>query len=144
MELPFRRVDGGELPLPAYATERSSGLDLRAAEDYLIQPGARVAVRTGFSLAVPPGCEGQVRMRSGVARDHGLIIPNSPGTIDEDFRGELLVLLMNLGTEPFSLQRGFRFAQLVIQRVERVRPIEVSELPPTARGEGGFGHTGVA
>ena len=141
-ELPFRRLAENELPLPQYATELSSGMDLRAAEDYTIAPGGRVAVRTGLQLAIPRDCEGQVRMRSGLALRHGLIVPNAPGTIDSDFRGELKVLVMNLGSETVELARGERIAQLVISPVVRVTPVEVGELPPTARGAGGFGHTG--
>jgi dUTP pyrophosphatase len=143
VDLPVRRLPGNDLPLPAYATEHASGLDLRAAEDHDIPPGTRVAVGTGFSLAIPAGWEGQVRMRSGLALRHGLIVPNAPGTIDADYRGELKVIVMNLGPETFRVRRGDRIAQLVVQRVERARPLEVEDLPGSARGEGGFGHTGV-
>jgi dUTP pyrophosphatase len=143
VDLPVRRLPGNDLPLPAYATEQASGLDLRAAEDHDVDPGARVAVGTGFSLAIPAGWEGQVRMRSGLALRHGLIVPNAPGTIDADYRGELKVVVMNLGPETFRVRRGDRIAQLVLQRVERARPLEVEDLPGSARGEGGFGHTGV-
>lgn len=143
MDLLLRRLPGNDLPLPAYATEDASGMDLRAAEDVEIAPGGCIAVPTGLSLAIPEGCEGQVRMRSGLALRHQLIVPNSPGTIDRGFRGELKVIVMNLGPEVFRIARGTRFAQLVISPVVRVRPVEVTELPPSPRGEGGFGHTGV-
>ncbi|MBA2565900.1 MAG: dUTP diphosphatase [Gemmatimonadetes bacterium] len=142
-ELPFRRLPGNDLPLPAYAHRGDSGLDLHAAEDLEIQPGARAAVATGFALAIPDGYEGQVRMRSGLALRHGLAVPNAPGTIDSPFRGELKVIVVNLGEEPVRIERGMRFAQLVIAPVARVRPREVAELPPSERGEGGFGHTGL-
>jgi dUTP pyrophosphatase len=142
-EIPFRRLPGNDLPLPAYATEHASGLDLRAAEEVTLAPGERFAVGTGFALAIPEGYEGQVRMRSGLALRHGLVVPNAPGTIDADFRGELKVIVMNLGPEAYTVRRGDRIAQLVLQRVERARPLEAPELPYTARGEGGFGHTGV-
>ncbi len=143
MDLPFRRLPGNDLPLPSYAREHDSGFDLRSSQEYEIAPGETVAVATGFALAIPPGYEGQVRMRSGLALDHKLIVPNSPGTIDAGFRGELKVIVMNLGTAPFRVERGHRIAQLVVTRVEHVRPVEVDELPATERGEGGFGHTGI-
>jgi dUTP pyrophosphatase len=143
VDLPVRRLPGNDLPLPAYATDHASGLDLRSAEDHELAPGARVAVATGFSLAIPAGWEGQVRMRSGLALRHGLVVPNAPGTIDADYRGELKVIVMNLGQETYRIRRGDRIAQLVLQRVERARPREVEELPGSGRGEGGFGHTGV-
>jgi dUTP pyrophosphatase len=143
VDLPVRRLPGNDLPLPEYATEHASGLDLRAAAEHAIAPGERVAVGTGFSLAIPDGWEGQVRMRSGLALRHGLVVPNAPGTIDADYRGELKVIVMNLGSETYRVRRGDRIAQLVLQRVERARLREVEELPGTGRGEGGFGHTGV-
>jgi dUTP diphosphatase len=143
MELPFRRLPGNDLPLPSYATLHASGMDLRASQDHAISPGERVAVGTGFELAIPEGYEGQVRMRSGLALKHGLVVPNSPGTIDSDYRAELKVIIMNLGAETFHISRGDRVAQLVITPVQRISPIEVTELSETARGEGGFGHTGV-
>jgi dUTP pyrophosphatase len=118
-------------------------MDLRAAEDVTLAPGQRHAVATGFAIAIPDGCEGQVRMRSGLALRHGLVVPNAPGTIDADFRGELKVIVMNLSAEPYAIRRGDRIAQLVIHRVERVNPVESPDLPQTSRGEGGFGHTGV-
>ncbi len=139
------RMPGAEdLPLPAYATPASAGLDLAAAVDgeVVIEPGARTVVPTGFRIAVPVGYEGQVRPRSGLALRHGLLLPNAPGTIDADYRGELRVVLMNAGREPVTLRRGDRVAQLVVAPVARVRWHEVAQLDATERGEGGFGSTG--
>jgi dUTP diphosphatase len=143
LDIRIRRLPGNDLPLPEYATPLASGMDLRAAEDVTLEPGRRVAVPTGFALAIPEGYEGQVRMRSGLALRHGLVVPNSPGTIDHCFAGELKVIVMNLGDEPFRISRGDRIAQLVIQPVVQARWTEVEALPPSERGEGGFGHTGV-
>src|SRR5438445_4531565 len=128
---------GEPLPLPAYATEGSAGLDLRADVPVSLAPGERALVPTGLAIAIPPGYEGQVRPRSGLALRDGLTCLNSPGTIDADFRGELGVILANLGQKPVSLERGHRIAQLVIAPVERVELVESAELPPTARGSGG-------
>ena len=135
---------GEGLELPAYATEGSAGLDLRAAvEDVLvIAPGERVLVPTGLRVAIPPGFEGQVRARSGIALRHGVGLPNAPGTIDSDYRGELKVILVNLGAEPIRLERGTRVAQLVVAPVTRVRVVAVEALDATERGAGGFGSTG--
>ena len=134
------------LPLPAYATSGAAGLDLLAAitEDTVIQPGARVLVPTGLAIALPPGYELQVRPRSGLALKNGIVLPNSPGTVDEDYRGELLVIVMNAGSEPFTVTRGMRIAQGILAPVVRIAWEEVVELPETARGAGGFGSTGVA
>ncbi len=134
----------GDLPLPEPATSGSAGADLRAAvdEEVVLAPGERALVPTGFSVEIPPGWEGQVRPRSGLAARFGLTLLNSPGTIDSDYRGEVRVLLVNLGTEPFVVQRGERIAQLVIAPAPRVRFVETGELPPSGRGEGGFGSTG--
>jgi dUTP pyrophosphatase len=118
-------------------------MDLRAAEDVTLAPGARAAVPTGFAVAIPEGYEGQVRMRSGLALRHGLVVPNSPGTIDHGFSGELKVIVMNLGEEPFRIARGDRIAQLIVQPVVQARWLEVEALPASERGEGGFGHTGL-
>lgn len=136
---------GRGLPLPAYATEGSAGLDLRAAvkEPLVIEPGDRVLVPTGLKVAIPPGYEGQVRARSGIAFRHGVGLPNAPGTIDSDYRGELKVLLTNWGREPFTVQRGDRVAQLVIAPVARAEVVTVEALDETARRDGGFGHTGI-
>jgi dUTP pyrophosphatase len=134
------------LPLPAYATAGAAGLDLVAAipegAPMTLAPGARTLVPTGLVLQLPPGHEGQVRPRSGLALRHGLTVLNSPGTIDEDYRGEVCVLLVNLGTEPVELSRGMRIAQLVIAPVVRARLLEADDLAATARGGGGFGSTG--
>jgi dUTP pyrophosphatase len=143
LEIQIRRLPGNDLPLPAYATPLASGMDLRAAEDVILEPGARAAVPTGFAVAIPEGYEGQVRMRSGLALRHGLVVPNSPGTIDHGFAGELKVIVMNLGAEAFRISRGDRIAQLVVQPVVHARWLEVEALPRSERGEGGFGHTGV-
>lgn len=135
---------GRGLPLPRYETEGAAGLDLRAAvlEPLTIAPGARVLVPTGLRLAIPRGYEGQVRARSGLAMKHGIGLPNAPGTIDSDYRGELSVLLVNWGAEAFVVERGLRIAQLVIAPVVRATLEAVLELPPTERDAGGFGHTG--
>ena len=132
------------IELPACQTEGAAGMDLRAAveEPLILKPGERVAVPTGLKVAVPPGCEIQVRPRSGLALNSGIIVPNSPGTIDSDYRGEVKVILMNLGAEDFVIRRGDRIAQMVLSRVEAAQWEEMPELPGTARSEGGFGHTG--
>ena len=133
------------LDLPSYQTPGSAGLDLRAAVTVpiVLAPGARTLVPTGLKLAIPQGYEGQVRPRSGLALKHGLTVLNSPGTIDSDYRGEVQVILANLGTEPFTIERGMRVAQLVIASCLQVTISEVDEVGVTARGEGGFGHTGI-
>ena len=119
-------------------------MDLRAAVPDVVTlgPGERAAVPTGLRLAIPPGYEGQVRPRSGLARRHGIVLPNAPGTIDADYRGEVKVALINHGSEPFQVLRGMRIAQMVVKRVPRVNLVAVDELPRTVRGAGGFGHTG--
>ncbi len=140
-----RLPHGVGLPLPRYATALSAGADLLAAvgERVVLAPGERVAVPTGLVLEIPPGYEGQVRPRSGLALRRGLTVANAPGTIDADYRGEVKVLLINLGREPVTITRGDRIAQLVIAPVVRVRLEEVEELADTGRGSGGFGSTGV-
>jgi dUTP pyrophosphatase len=130
------------LDLPAYATDGAAGMDAVAAEDVTLAPGARHAVATGLALAIPPGYEIQVRPRSGLALKHGITVPNTPGTIDSDYRGELKVILINHGHHPFEVRRGDRIAQLVLAPVTRATWLEVDELDETARGEGGFGSTG--
>ncbi len=140
--LHFRRVTPHDLPLPAYATEGAAGIDLRAAADHRLDPGGRQLIGTGFAMALPDGCEGQIRPRSGLAARHGLTVLNAPGTIDADYRGEVKVLLVNLGTELVEIAAGDRIAQLVVAPVSRLLPVEVTELPDTARGAGGFGSTG--
>jgi len=137
-----RLPHGEDLPLPAYATDGAAGMDVVSAEDVDLAPGARHAVATGLSVAIPHGYEIQVRPRSGLALKHGVTVPNTPGTIDSDYRGELKVIMINLGTEPFAIRRGDRVAQLVIAPVTRGSWLEVSELDETARGTGGFGSTG--
>lgn len=132
------------LPLPSYATAHAAGADLLAAvtDPVVIPPGGRALIPTGLAIALPPGFEGQVRPRSGLALKHGLTLPNSPGTIDADYRGEVKVILANLGGEAFSVTRGLRIAQLVIARHAVARFDLVNILPDTERGDGGFGSTG--
>jgi dUTP pyrophosphatase len=130
------------LELPAYATEGAAGMDVLAAEDVNLPPGARHAVATGLAVAIPAGYEIQVRPRSGLALKHGISVPNTPGTIDADYRGELKVILINHGAGPFEVRRGDRIAQLVLAPVTRATWFKVDELDETARGEGGFGSTG--
>ena len=137
-----RLPHGAGLPLPAYATAHAAGLDVVAAETLTLAPGARHAVATGFALAIPEGHEIQVRPRSGLALRHGVTCLNTPGTIDADYRGEVKVILANLGSEPFEIVRGDRIAQLVPAPVLRARFEEVEVLADTARGTGGFGSTG--
>ncbi len=134
-----------DLPLPAYATEGSAGLDLLAANDTDIdlEPGARLAVPCGIALALPAGFEAQVRPRSGLALNHGISIVNAPGTVDSDYRGEVKVILVNLGDAPFKIARGMKIAQMVIARHERIVWTETAELPASVRGAGGFGSTGL-
>jgi dUTP pyrophosphatase len=133
-----------DLPLPSYATEGAAGMDLLAAvtTPLTIQPGGRALVPTGLRIALPHGYELQVRPRSGLALKNGIMLPNSPGTIDEDYRGELGVIVLNGGDAPFVVERGMRIAQAVIAPVVRAAWREVAELPETARGAGGFGSTG--
>ncbi len=130
------------LPLPGPATPGSAGYDLASAEDGQLAPLERKLFRTGFSIAVPDGYECQLRPRSGLALRHGITLPNTPATVDSDYRGELMVALVNLGRETFQVTRGMRIAQMIIARVERVTFRPVVELPPTARGSGGFGSSG--
>ena len=138
-----KRLPHGEgLDLPAYATEGAAGMDVLAAEDVVLAPGGRHAVATGLSLAIPVGYEVQVRPRSGLALKHGISLPNAPGTIDSDYRGELKIILINHGADEFAVLRGDRIAQLVLAPVTRASWLEVDDLAETARGEGGFGSTG--
>ena len=132
------------LPLPSYATDGAAGMDLLAAvtAPLVIPPGGRALVPTGLTIALPPGFELQVRPRSGLALKNGITLPNSPGTIDEDYRGELGVIVLNTGSEAFTVERGMRIAQAVIAPVVRAAWREVSALPETSRGVGGFGSTG--
>ena len=137
------RLPHGEgLPLPGYATPGAAGMDVVAAEDVDLAPGQRHAVATGFRVAIPEGYEIQVRPRSGLAFKHGISVPNTPGTIDSDYRGELKILLINHGSEPFAVRRGERIAQLVPAVVTRALFEEAPDLCETERGHGGFGSTG--
>ncbi len=138
----FRLPHGEGLPLPAYASADAAGLDIAAAEELTLQPGERHAVATGFAIEIPGGHEVQVRPRSGLAIRHGITCLNTPGTIDSDYRGEVKVILVNLGREPFEVRRGERIAQLVPAPVLRADFVEADELEQTARGAGGFGSTG--
>jgi dUTP pyrophosphatase len=140
----LRLPHGAGLPLPAYASDGAAGMDVVAAEDVTLPPGGRHAVATGFALAIPPGYEVQARPRSGLALKHGISLPNTPGTIDSDYRGELKIIMINLGAESFAIARGDRVAQLVVAPVQPARFIEVDTLDETSRGAGGFGSTGVA
>ncbi|MCT2399062.1 dUTP diphosphatase [Novosphingobium mangrovi (ex Huang et al. 2023)] len=141
--VPIKVLPHGEgLSLPVYATDGAAGMDVVSAEDVTIAPGARHAVATGLAVAIPYGFEIQVRPRSGLALKHGITVPNTPGTIDSDYRGELKVILINHGGEAFDIRRGDRVAQLVLAPVTRASWLPVDELDETARGEGGFGSTG--
>jgi dUTP pyrophosphatase len=133
-----------DIPLPAYETAHAAGMDLRAAvsETMVLQPGERAMVPTGLRIALPDGYEAQVRPRSGLAARHGISLVNSPGTIDADYRGEIRVIMINLGQEPFSIARGDRIAQMVVAPVTRCAWTAVDSLRETVRGDGGFGHTG--
>jgi len=143
IEIELQRLPHGEgLPLPARATEHAAGLDVVAAEDVTLDPGQRHAVATGFAIAIPEGYEVQVRPRSGLALKHGITCLNTPGTIDSDYRGEVKVILANLGSEPFEVRRGERIAQLVPGPVLSASLREVESLSETSRGAGGFGSTG--
>ena len=143
LRIQISRLPHGEgLPLPSYATPGAAGMDVVAAEDFDLAPGQRHAVATGFRVAIPQGYEIQVRPRSGLAFKHGISVPNTPGTIDSDYRGELKILLINHGTELFAIRRGDRIAQLVPAAVTVAAFDEVAELDDTTRGDGGFGSTG--
>ena len=137
-----RLVHGEGLPLPAYATDGAAGMDIVSAEDVALAPGCRHAVATGISVAIPDGFEIQVRPRSGLAIKHGISVPNAPGTIDCDYRGEVKVILINHGDETFAVSRGDRIAQLVLAPVTQATWVEVETLDETDRGSGGFGSTG--
>ena len=144
----MRLPHGADLPLPSYQSAAAAGLDLLAAvpadAPLTIAPGGYVAVPTGIAIALPPGVEAQVRPRSGLARQHGVTVLNSPGTVDADYRGEVQVLLINHGADAFAVTRGMRIAQLVVARVEHVALREMTELGGTTRGTGGFGSTGTS
>ena len=143
IRIAIARLPHGEgLPLPTYATPGAAGMDVVAAEELDLQPGQRHAVSTGFKVAIPEGYEIQVRPRSGLALKHGITVPNTPGTIDSDYRGELKVIMINHGDQPFPIRRGERIAQLVPAAVTQAEFDEVEELCETERGAGGFGSTG--
>lgn len=142
IKLPVKRLDPS-IELPAYAREGDAGLDLRAAHEATLEPGGRGLVGTGLAVAIPPGYAGLVLPRSGLALSQGVTVLNAPGLVDAGYRGELKVLLVNHGEKPVTVRRGDRVAQLVVQSVEQAEPIEVGELPPSERGAGGFGSTGV-
>lgn len=141
----FLRLPGNaDIPLPRAMSEHAAGLDVCAAvpSPVPLRPGDIAAIPAGFAMALPPGYEAQIRPRSGLATRHGVTVVNAPGTIDADYRGEVKVALINLGREPFTIERGMRIAQMVIAPVSRVELVEVQSLDETARGGGGFGHTG--
>lgn len=145
LEIPVCRSPEGEgLPLPTYATEHSAGMDLYAAvaQGVTLHPGERSLVSTGIHIALPPGFEAQIRPRSGLALRHGITLLNTPGTIDADYRGIIQVILINLGSEPFQIRRGDRIAQMIVAPVTRAAWRLSEALDESARGEGGFGHTG--
>ena len=144
MSIPVRIKRLRETAIPSYQTEHAAGVDLHAALDqpFTLQPGERALVPTGLAIEIAPGYEAQVRPRSGLALRHGIALVNSPGTIDADYRGEIGVILINLGAEPFTVNDGERIAQMVFARCERADFVEVEELGDTGRGSGGFGHTG--
>lgn len=147
IDVPVTRLPHAEdLSLPVYATDQSAGMDLEAAVDsaIVLKPGERMLIPTGLSIALPRGFEAQIRPRSGLALKHGVTVLNTPGTIDADYRGEIKVILANLGTEDFTVERGMRIAQMVVASHVQVDWNTVEELPETARGAGGFGSTGIA
>lgn len=139
-----RLPHNADMPLPAYATAGAAGMDLLAAvgAPVTIDPGKRALIPTGLAIALPPGYELQIRPRSGLALRHGIVLPNSPGTIDEDYRGEIQVIVLNAGDAPFTVERGTRIAQAVVAPVTRARWLEADSLDATSRNEGGFGSTG--
>jgi dUTP pyrophosphatase len=145
IHVPIQRLPGSDdVPLPDYQSDHAAAMDLHAAVDepITLAPGARALIPCGFKMAVPEGYEAQIRPRSGLAVKHGISMPNTPGTIDADYRGQVMVPLINLGNEPFVVERSMRIAQMLIKPVPRVQWQPVDELPDTTRGEGGFGHTG--
>ncbi len=148
MKIAIRRLPNADgLPSPAYASEGAAGIDLHAAlapgQKLVLEPGARDLIPTGLSIALPKGYEGQVRPRSGLAAEHGVTVLNAPGAVDSDYRGEIKVILINLGAQAFEIVRGLRIAQLVIAPAPHVTLVEVDDLDATARGAGGFGSTGL-
>jgi dUTP pyrophosphatase len=145
IQIKVKRLESfGELSLPSYGSEGSSGMDLRAAltAPVVLNPGEIRLIPTGVAVSIPPGYEAQIRPRSGLALNHGIGMVNSPGTIDSDYRGEIGIILINWGSKPFVVSRGDRIAQMVMARIYRAELIDVTELDDTCRGKGGFGHTG--
>jgi len=145
IELKIKKPENYDLPVPAYETKGSSGMDIRAwtEEDITLNPGDIKLVPTGISVSIPRGYEAQIRPRSGLALKHGIGLVNSPGTIDSDYRGEIGIIMINFGNEPFIIRRGDRIAQMVIARIYQARVLEVDDLDSTGRGDGGFGHSGI-
>ncbi len=139
------RSADADIPLPSYMTEHASGMDIRAAvaSEIIIEPGRIALIPTGFAMEIEPGYEAQIRPRSGLAAKHGIGLINSPGTIDADYRGEVMLPMINLGEKPFTVCRGDRIAQMVFQRVCRARLVPARKLEESPRGAGGFGHTGI-
>ena len=142
MKLSIRRIDPAA-QMPTYAHPGDAGMDVRSIEELTLEPGARALVHTGLVFQLPPDAEAQVRPRSGLALKHGVTVLNSPGTIDAGYRGEVGVILVNLGQEPFKVEKGMKIAQVVVSRVEQAEIVEVQETDETDRGSGGFGSTGV-
>ena len=142
MTVKFRKIDPAAI-LPSYAHPGDAGMDVRSVEELVVEPGGRKLVRTGLVMMLPPGYEAQVRPRSGLALKNGVTVLNTPGTIDEGYRGEVGVILANLGTEPFRVEKGAKIAQIVIAPCTRAEVVETAEVDETARGAGGFGSTGV-
>ncbi len=144
VEVSVKRLSGRDVPLPRYMTENSAGMDIYAAVDTeeILLPGERRLISTGIAIELPPGYEAQIRPRSGLAVETGVTVLNSPGTIDADYRGEVKVLIINHGTRPFAVKNGDRIAQMIVHRVSRVSWNNTETLEITARGDGGFGHTG--
>lgn len=146
IEIKIKRLENNtDLPLPDYETAGSSGMDIRASVEapVLIKPGEIRLIPTGLAVSIPPGYEGQIRPRSGLALKHGIGMVNSPGTIDSDYRGEVRIIVINWGGKPFKIERGDRIAQMIISKVYNAEIVEVDDLDSTTRGEGGFGHSGV-
>ncbi len=143
--LKVKRIKNSDLPLPAYETEGSAGMDIRASldEDVILEPGDIKLIPTGISISIPMGYEGQIRPRSGLALKHGIGMVNSPGTIDSDYRGEVRIIMINHGKKSFTVKHGDRIAQMIIARLCNAVIEEVSELDSTKRGQGGFGHSGI-
>lgn len=145
MQVKIKRLHSQEIPLPKYMTEGAAGVDLYAApeQDTVLAPGKWALIPTGIAISLPPGHEAQIRPRSGLAYKHGITLLNTPGTIDSDYRGEIKIIVINLGDKEYILQKGERIAQMVFNKTEKANLLEVESLDDTDRGEGGFGHTGI-